>query len=289
MASQRPGVRIPSAPPLKTFLAPLALLAVTGGALALFAWAPWSSSARNQELDWLEDYAAWSQSAGGCATFDRTVGPAPTERLKRVALVARAVCDGAADRRWEVRSSLIRSRADDAPTTDEPALARAVEPLSGGPVRVHCWPASDRMPLAEDLNVVAGDEFWLAGFADPERGAIHLARGLRPAAPVLHDPLRAVPEPAEPRARPGADDAGARGRAPPRPGRGRGRRRVPRRPGRARPRPRRGPQPGLRGRARRARLGDLVPAQPPRVPHRAMPRRRASRPQSRQLHLAVTL
>jgi hypothetical protein len=152
-----------------------------GGALGLFAWAPWDSDTRERELEWLEDYASWSEQAD-CSSFDAVVGASPSERLRPLARVARERC-GADDLKWEIRSVLIESHSASAPTTNEPALARAVEPLVREHVRVHCWREEDWTPLAEDLNAVARDEFWLAGFADPSTGRIHLAH-------VVCEPLR---------------------------------------------------------------------------------------------------
>jgi hypothetical protein len=180
---------------MRKLVAPVALLAVTAGVLALFVWSPWQSRTRDHELEWLRAYASWSDDVEGSsreectAALAREVGAPPSDRLRPAADIAREACAGPGepehlqDVRWRVRSSLIDSRFTEASTTDEPDLAGAVRDVARDVVHVSCWRARDWRPLEEDLNLVDREEYWLLGFADPPRSRIHLS-------PDVCDPLR---------------------------------------------------------------------------------------------------
>jgi hypothetical protein len=194
MASQRSGVRTPSAPLrrvprlLKQLIGPLAVLALVVGGLGVASWAPWRSDTHERELAWLGTLAEWVEeaptvaSADCAARFDERVGPAPSERLRPVARTARDGCRPSAstehwrDVEWHLRSSLISTRFAAAGTTEEPALALAVRVVADQAVRVYCWSAHGWQLIAEEWGILDRDDFWgLYAFPDPLRGAIHLS------------------------------------------------------------------------------------------------------------------
>lgn len=185
---------------MKGVLAPLVAIVVATGIVGLLAWAPWDARERERELEWVEAYAAWSArldrdvargvGASECrARFDEEVAAAPTERLDAVAEAARGRCSDVADvdswrtSRWGVDSALIDAHEAEAETTREAQLSRIAAGIAGRPTRADCWLEGDWDALAEQYDVVYGDDFGLAGFADPVRSGIELS-------PQVCEPLR---------------------------------------------------------------------------------------------------
>ncbi|MEX2211535.1 MAG: hypothetical protein WD689_07210 [Gaiellaceae bacterium] len=165
--------------------------------IGIFVWSPWASETRQLELGWLEAYSAWLERAPDRAfgptscerSFDAEVGPPPSRRLQSIAEIAQKGCASypdPADWRavgWRASSNLIEWRSARAETTEEPRLAQVARRIAQTPVRTYCWIEDDWHELAEEWALLDRDEYWVAGFADPFAGEIHLS-------PEICDPLR---------------------------------------------------------------------------------------------------
>ena len=172
-------------------------LALMAGLIALFAWRPWDSKQRERELAWVEALTVWVNGTdtaferGGAtrtvaceARFDAKVGRPPTERLLRAHSFARRSCRGRLRfSEWGIAGRLIEGHRRAAETTYEADLSRISKGISGRRASVHCWADEDWTPLSEQYGLLRGDEFWLAGLADPVKHRIDLA-------PIVCTPLR---------------------------------------------------------------------------------------------------
>ncbi len=156
------------------------------GLIGLFFWSPWASEGRAHERDLAECGRGLADRAPRLAgqpclrAFADRVGAAPTDRMQPVARSIRSWCRGSS---WYgVSDSPIDAHRQTASSTFEADFSRSASSISGVKARVHCWPEEDWAPLAEDVEVVGRDEFWLAGLADPPT-RIDLS-------PAVCDPLR---------------------------------------------------------------------------------------------------
>ena len=190
---------------MKKFLAPILLTVLMVGAAGIAAWQPWASKEREHELEWLEDFDAWSDSidmrlgsgdlsaATSCMESYETDVEDPPARLTEAAKIAVAGCrslsrsNGDSEEWRYVRHDILadltdrRTRAAAPPPATELA-ARAV-PFSGGDLEAFCWTSTHWDELKEEWAIVDPDELWPIGFADPGRDRIHLA-------PEVCEPLR---------------------------------------------------------------------------------------------------
>lgn len=169
--------------------------------VVVFQREPWVSE-REREREWIRGYVEWRAAVEAeiidgtldepCAvSLDRRAGSAPTERTRAA---RRAAVDACVELRntvevdeltialeyWEDRhvgiaGDLWDGLAVSASPTSTPGLAARVAPIAG-PRRpqVLCWPEDGWRDLQAEYQLLQRDEFWLAGYADPQRSQIHL-------------------------------------------------------------------------------------------------------------------
>jgi hypothetical protein len=189
---------------VKRYLAPLGLTVLLVGALAVAAWQPWASKEREQEIEWLTAFDAWSDridagleigdlyAAANCMdSYDKDVGEPPA-RLAEAGKIARSGCRSVSRSNgdssdWEyVRGAVVGELTELRRRAAAPArsaeLARYAAPLAERLPKVLCWPTRHWDETREDWSLVHSDELWLLGFADPAAGTIDLA-------PEVCDPL----------------------------------------------------------------------------------------------------
>jgi hypothetical protein len=183
---------------LKELLVVLAIAAaVVAAAVIVWKREPWVSEGE-RELRWVRSYAAWrdgvehslTKPTGGFRDCGTSLPEAPTERTRKSAAIAARGCRALARtptyqfpppdvlEEWDrsgadVTSELVAGLLGRTPPRSVPRLAQAVEPFAGK-ARVLCWDAEAWTQLAEEFQLLESDEFWLAGYAEPERSEIHL-------------------------------------------------------------------------------------------------------------------
>jgi hypothetical protein len=195
-------------------LAAAALLSVAamGG---LVAWQHAHPGAYERELAWIESYIQWraeidralrggdTESALDCEgrLLDLT-GRASTATLEAVQEAALGGCrslrneiyaagaelDGRVYDDWHatryrILGKMMDVRGEEAHVEESSRLAAVVAPYAGTTPVVLCWPGSDWDELSEEVRLVRGGDFRLAGYADWTRDRIHLA-------PRVCDPLK---------------------------------------------------------------------------------------------------
>lgn len=171
----------------------LASLLVLGGLVGLAAWSSAHPDERERELRWLEALVVWSEGSGvDCeGRFHEDVGSPPSQRLEPIGEVALDGCRrlrnvGILDLstvRDDVLSHLTERRTQRLALRRSALLTKHAGALAGVKADTFCWPAREWNELSEEFALIRTDEFWLAGFADPVEGRIHLA-------PSVCGPLR---------------------------------------------------------------------------------------------------
>jgi hypothetical protein len=185
---------------LKELLVMLAIAAVAVGA-AVVVWQrePWVSEGE-RELRWVRAYTAWRDGVdsslttptGGFRACAATLPNPPSARTDKAAAIAERACRALARtptyqspppdvlEKWvashdEVVSALLAGLLERSPPEAAPRLVHAVEPIAGAGVNVLCWDGDEWTQLAGEWEYLfEREEFWVAGYADPERSRIHL-------------------------------------------------------------------------------------------------------------------
>ena len=187
----------------RTLFVTLGLLTVIGALIAVIAWEPWKSREREHEVTWLKAYSEWSDridrgleagdvaAASACSETYATQVGTPPERLVEAGRIAQRGCSGLErwaasddesrpdvwfDVRDRILGDLTERRARAAAPAASAQLARYASPLAGPePPKLFCWSRTHWDALNEEWAIVALDELWLLGFANPDTNSMHLA------------------------------------------------------------------------------------------------------------------
>jgi hypothetical protein len=176
--------------PLLVVIAAVALML---GMIALFSWSPWE---RPSEVEWLQDYEAWSERTeamlgdialvqASCeSAYDEEVGGPPTQRLEPAAHAARRGCAGLSPEGWqraqsEVGRAIRDVHAAEAPPRQSRDFSELARSIAGREATVYCWSAVGWAQLFEHYALLRGDdEISLRGMTDIAEGRIDLDPGI---------------------------------------------------------------------------------------------------------------
>jgi hypothetical protein len=185
---------------LKETLIVLAIgAAAIGAAVVVWQREPWKSE-RERELEWVRAYVAWRDEVDRAALLPASrsrdcaarLPEPPSARTREAAVIAERACGALARtlpfqtpppdtlEEWvashdEIVSQLLAGLLERTPPESAPRLVQAIEPIAGARAEVYCWDGDEWTQLAGEWEyLLAREEFWVAGYADPPRSRIHL-------------------------------------------------------------------------------------------------------------------